>query len=65
MTTICQADAVLATNTSTLDIDAIGSATSRSGSVCGMHFFSPAHVMPLLENVRGEHTTDEVTNSYV
>jgi 3-hydroxyacyl-CoA dehydrogenase len=49
-------DALLATNTSTLDVDAIASATSRPASVVGMHFFSPAHVMRLLEVVRGRET---------
>jgi 3-hydroxyacyl-CoA dehydrogenase len=44
---------VLATNTSTLDIDAIASATTRPEAVVGTHFFSPAHVMRLLEVVRG------------
>ncbi len=49
--------ALLATNTSTLDVDAIAAATSRPGDVVGMHFFSPANVMKLLEIVRGEKTT--------
>ena len=47
---------VLASNTSTLDIDEIASATSRPELVIGMHFFSPANVMRLLENVRGTRT---------
>jgi len=50
---ICKPDAVLATNTSTLDVNEIASATKRPESVIGMHFFSPANVMRLLENVRG------------
>jgi 3-hydroxyacyl-CoA dehydrogenase len=50
---------VLATNTSTLDIDAIANATSRPASVVGLHFFSPAHVMRLVEVVRGRATSDE------
>ena len=45
---------MLATNTSTLDVDEIASATRRPESVIGMHFFSPANVMRLLENVRGD-----------
>lgn len=53
-------DAVLATNTSTLDVDEIAAATSRPPSVVGMHFFSPANVMKLLEVVRGNQTSDEV-----
>ncbi len=47
---------VLASNTSTLDIDGIASATGRPELVIGMHFFSPANVMRLLENVRGSAT---------
>ena len=52
--------AVLATNTSYLDIDEIAAATSRPGDVLGMHFFSPANVMKLLETVRGRATSPEV-----
>ncbi len=51
--------AILATNTSTLDIDAIAASSSRPEKVVGTHFFSPAHVMKLLENVRGRHTSSE------
>ena len=51
--------AVLASNTSTLDIDQIAAATSRPELVCGMHFFSPANVMRLLEIVRGTKTGAE------
>jgi 3-hydroxyacyl-CoA dehydrogenase len=54
---ICKPDAVLATNTSTLDVDEIASATRRPESVIGMHFFSPANVMRLLEVVRGEKSS--------
>ena len=54
---ITPAGAILATNTSTLDIDRIASATSRPGEVIGMHFFSPAHAMRLLEVVRGDATS--------
>lgn len=50
------AHAVLGTNTSALNVDDIASATRRPGSVVGLHFFSPAHVMPLLEVVRGPRT---------
>jgi 3-hydroxyacyl-CoA dehydrogenase len=49
-------DAVLGTNTSTLDIDEIAAATRRPESVIGLHFFSPAHVMKLLEIVRAGQT---------
>ncbi|MGB0084720.1 MAG: 3-hydroxyacyl-CoA dehydrogenase NAD-binding domain-containing protein [Rhodomicrobiaceae bacterium] len=48
--------AVLATNTSTLDVDAIAAETQRPGDVVGMHFFSPANIMKLLEIVRGKAT---------
>jgi len=54
---ICKPGAILASNTSFLDIDEIASATSRPESVIGMHFFSPANVMKLLENIRGEATS--------
>ena len=57
---ICKPGAVLATNTSTLDVDEIASATKRPESVVGMHFFSPANVMRLLEVVRGEKSTKSV-----
>jgi len=52
---------VLATNTSGLDIDEIASATQRPEQVIGNHFFSPAHVMRLVEIVRGKATDDETT----
>ena len=54
---ICKANAVLATNTSTLDVDEIAAATKRPESVIGMHFFSPANVMRLLEVVRGARSS--------
>ena len=53
-------DAVLGTNTSYLDVDAIAKTTQRPASVVGMHFFSPANVMRLLEVVRGAQTAPEV-----
>ena len=53
---IARPGAILATNTSYLDIDAIAAVTSRPESVIGLHFFSPASVMKLLEIVRGEKT---------
>ena len=52
--------AILATNTSALDIDEIAAVTSRPQDVIGLHFFSPANVMKLLEIVRAEHTADDV-----
>jgi 3-hydroxyacyl-CoA dehydrogenase len=51
---VTRKDAILASNTSTLDIDAIASATSRPQQVIGHHFFSPANIMRLLEIVRGK-----------
>ena len=57
---ICKQDAFLCSNTSALDIDEIASvcSTARRPQIMGTHFFSPANVMPLLENVRGKHTSD-------
>jgi 3-hydroxyacyl-CoA dehydrogenase len=57
---ICKKGAILASNTSTLNIDEIAQATSRPESVIGTHFFSPANVMRLLEIVRGKLTSKEV-----
>jgi 3-hydroxyacyl-CoA dehydrogenase len=57
---LAKADAVLATNTSTLNVDEIASATKRPESVLGMHFFSPANVMRLLEVVRGARSSKTV-----
>jgi 3-hydroxyacyl-CoA dehydrogenase len=56
---VAKPDALLATNTSTLDVDAIARATARPQDVLGMHFFSPANVMRLLEIVRGARTSFE------
>jgi 3-hydroxyacyl-CoA dehydrogenase len=57
---ICNPGAILASNTSTLSIDEIASATARPQAVIGTHFFSPANVMRLLEIVRGKATGKEV-----
>jgi 3-hydroxyacyl-CoA dehydrogenase len=57
---ICKPGAILASNTSTLDIDEIASATSRPEFVIGTHFFSPANIMRLLEIVRGKKTSKPV-----
>jgi 3-hydroxyacyl-CoA dehydrogenase len=57
---VCRPGAILASNTSTLDIDEIASATSRPGAVIGTHFFSPANIMRLLEIVRGKSSSKEV-----
>ncbi|MEO5901222.1 MAG: 3-hydroxyacyl-CoA dehydrogenase NAD-binding domain-containing protein [Ilumatobacteraceae bacterium] len=60
---ICKPDAILATNTSALNIDEIASVTKRPESVIGMHFFSPANVMRLVEVVRADHTSKEIINT--
>ena len=60
LNTIAKQGAILATNTSGLDINEIASTTNRPESVIGLHFFSPANVMKLLEVVRGEKTSKEV-----
>jgi 3-hydroxyacyl-CoA dehydrogenase len=57
---VMKPDAILATNTSALNIDEIASATQRPESVIGLHFFSPANVMRLVEVVRADHTSKEV-----
>ena len=57
---IAKPGAILASNTSYLDVDEIASATSRPQDVVGMHFFSPANVMKLLEVVRGAKTAPDV-----
>jgi 3-hydroxyacyl-CoA dehydrogenase len=57
---ICRPGAVLASNTSTLDIDAIAAASGHAANVVGMHFFSPANVMRLVEIVRGAATATDV-----
>ncbi|WP_043832299.1 3-hydroxyacyl-CoA dehydrogenase NAD-binding domain-containing protein [Muricoccus aerilatus] len=56
---IAKPGAVLATNTSYLDVDEIAASTARPGDVLGMHFFSPANVMKLLEVVRGKETSPD------
>ena len=60
---VAKAGAILASNTSYLDLDEIASATNRPEDVIGMHFFSPANVMPLLEVVRGRKSSAEVINT--
>lgn len=57
---LCKAGAILASNTSRLDLDEIARSTSRPQDVIGLHFFSPAHVMKLVEVVRGDVTADDV-----
>lgn len=57
---VCKQGAILATNTSYLDVNEIAAETSRPGDVIGLHFFSPAHVMKLLEVVVADHTAPDV-----
>ena len=57
---VCKSGAILASNTSTLDLNRIAAFTSRPQDVIGMHFFSPANVMKLLEVVRGQQTGKDV-----
>lgn len=57
---VCKPGAIIATNTSTLDVDALARASGRPSEVVGMHFFSPANVMRLLEVVRGAETAPDV-----
>ncbi len=56
----CKLGTILATNTSYQDVNAIAAATKRPGDVIGLHFFSPANIMKLLEVVRGDQTADDV-----
>ena len=60
---VAKAGAILASNTSYLDIDEIGEATSRPEDVVGLHFFSPANVMKLLEVVRTDKTSKDIINT--
>lgn len=57
---VCKPGAILASNTSTLDVNEIAAATSRPEDVIGLHFFSPANVMKLLEVVKAQKTSPEV-----
>ncbi|UXX81490.1 3-hydroxyacyl-CoA dehydrogenase NAD-binding domain-containing protein [Roseovarius pelagicus] len=57
---VCKPGAIIATNTSTLNVDTIANASGRASDVLGMHFFSPAHIMRLLEIVRGAETAPAV-----
>ena len=60
---VCKPGAILATNTSTLDVNEIAAITSRPQNVLGLHFFSPANVMKLLEVVRAKKTSKDVLAS--
>ena len=59
----CKPEAILATNTSTLDVNVIAASTSRPEQVIGTHFFSPANVMKLMENVRGARTSPQTIST--
>jgi 3-hydroxyacyl-CoA dehydrogenase len=60
---LCKTDAILATNTSSLDVNAIAATTQRPEQVVGTHFFSPANIMRLVEIVRGDHSSPEVLST--
>ena len=60
---VCKVDAILASNTSRLDINEIAATTQRADKVLGTHFFSPANVMRLLEVVKGDKTSDAVIDA--
>ena len=62
---ICRPEAILATNTSALSVTEIAAATSRPAQVVGMHFFNPAPLMPLVEIVQAELTSDETMDAAV
>jgi 3-hydroxyacyl-CoA dehydrogenase len=62
---VCKPGAIIASNTSTLDIDLLAQASGRPGDFLGMHFFSPANVMRLLEIVRGAGTAPDVLHTVV
>jgi len=60
LTKVCRSDTVFATNTSYLNINEIAASISRPEQLVGMHFFSPANIMKLLEIVKAEHTSEQV-----
>ena len=62
---VCDEKTILATNTSSLSITAIGAATGRPEKVIGMHFFNPVPMMALVEVIKGQLTSDEVKNKIV
>ncbi|MEH0667728.1 fatty acid oxidation complex subunit alpha FadB [Vibrio scophthalmi] len=58
-------DTVITSNTSTIPINLLAKSLSRPDKFCGMHFFNPVHRMPLVEIIRGEHTSDDTINRVV
>jgi 3-hydroxybutyryl-CoA dehydrogenase len=60
---LCKPEAILASNTSTMSITKIATATARGGRVAGLHFFNPAQVMRLVEIIRGYETSDETVEA--
>ncbi|MEL6304502.1 MAG: 3-hydroxybutyryl-CoA dehydrogenase [Bacteroidota bacterium] len=62
---VCDAQTILATNTSSISITQIGAATKRPDKVIGMHFMNPVPIMKLVEIIRGYSTSDEVTQTIV
>ena len=61
--TACSKECILSSNTSTIDISLIGKKTDAAERIIGAHFFSPAHIMPLLEIVRTNETSKQVYQS--
>ncbi|WP_028110346.1 fatty acid oxidation complex subunit alpha FadB [Ferrimonas futtsuensis] len=62
---ILRDDAVLTSNTSTISINALAKNLKRPENFCGMHFFNPVHRMPLVEIIRGEHSSEETVSTVV
>lgn len=62
---VCTDDTILATNTSTLSLDSLADVMSKPDRLIGMHFFNPAHSMPLVEIIRRKHTSDDVVATSV
>ena len=62
---ICKSEAILATNTSSLSITDVASATKRPDKVIGMHFFNPVPVMKLVEVIKGMVTSEETKNTVI